>query len=206
MRLYFWKEGRAIDEEQVVMRIRAGDADAFRLLMEGYRQHIFQIAYSVVRNRADAEDIVQEAFIQIHRALPQYEMKGLKAWISRITINKAIDYKRKKARRPELVSQLATHDGALRADHESVDSAHPYEQNSRDALAEVLDIERKEQLAAELDRIPPLHREMVQAFYLEDKSYDQIASEQHITPKTVESRLYRARQWLRNHWKEEDWR
>ncbi|WP_085495132.1 RNA polymerase sigma factor [Paenibacillus aquistagni] len=188
------------------MRIRAGDADAFRLLMEGYRQHIFQIAYSVVRNRADAEDIVQEAFIQIHRALPQYEMKGLKAWISRITINKAIDYKRKKARRPELVSQLATHDGALRADHESVDSAYPYEQNSRDALAEVLDIERKEQLAAELDRIPPLHREMVQAFYLEDKSYDQIASEQHITPKTVESRLYRARQWLRNHWKEEDWR
>lgn len=174
--------------------------------MEQYRQHVYQVAYSVVRHQADAEDIVQEAFIQIHRALPQYEMKGLKAWISRITVNKAIDYKRKKVRQLEAAIQPWPHADIEEGSAQGACAVEqPLIQSSYDVLTEVLDHERKQQLQAELERIPPLHRAMVQAFYLEEKSYDQIAAEQHITLKTVESRLYRARQWLRSHWKEEDW-
>ncbi|MFD0617721.1 MULTISPECIES: RNA polymerase sigma factor [Paenibacillus] len=180
------------------MRIRRGDSAAFRQLIDRYHGHIFQIAYSVVRDRTDAEDIAQNVFIQIHRSLPQYESKGLKTWISRIAMNKAIDYKRKLNRRREDVVE----------DVEVVEGNRPFVASSMesDVLSEVIHRDRQARIREQLEHIPELHRQMIESFYLEEKSYDQIALECDISLKTVESRLYRARQWLRTHWKEEDWR
>lgn len=56
-----------------------------------------------------------------------------------------------------------------------------------------------------MDGLPARHRDILVQFYIEEKSYDQIAREQNIAVKTVESRLYRARSWIRKHWKEEEW-
>ncbi|OPA80098.1 RNA polymerase subunit sigma [Paenibacillus selenitireducens] len=182
----------------MVRRIRLGDADAFRQLIDRYRQHVFQVAYSVVRDRADAEDIAQEVFIQIHRSLPQYESKGLKTWISRIALHKAIDYKRKLNRKQE---------DAVENLEEAVGSRmYVASGAAADVLSEVIIRDRQARLRTELDQIPALHREMIESYYLAEKSYEQIAMECDISLKTVESRLYRARQWLRTHWKEEDWR
>ncbi|WP_152396893.1 RNA polymerase sigma factor [Paenibacillus guangzhouensis] len=179
-------------------RIRRGESAAFRQLIDRFHGHIFQVAYSVVRDRTDAEDIAQNVFIQIHRSLPQYESKGLKTWISRIALNKAIDYKRKLNRRREEVVE----------DVEVAEGNRPFVASSieNDVLTEVIHRDRQARIRAQLDLIPELHRQMIESYYLEEKSYDQIATECNISLKTVESRLYRARQWLRTHWKEEDWR
>ena len=180
------------------MRIRRGDPAAFRQLIDRYHGHIFQVAYSVVRDRTDAEDIAQNVFIQIHRSLPQYESKGLKTWISRIAMNKAIDYKRKLNRRREDVVE----------DVEVAEGNRPFVASGMesDVLTEVIHRDRQARIREQLEHIPELHRQMIESYYLEEKSYDQIAMECDISLKTVESRLYRARQWLRTHWKEEDWR
>jgi len=187
-----------IEDEELVARIRRGESAAFRQLIDRYHGYIFQVAYSVVRDRTDAEDIAQNVFIQIHRSLPQYESKGLKTWISRIALNKAIDYKRKlNRRREEVVEDVEVAEGNRLFVASSIED---------DVLAEVIHRDRQARIRAQLDLIPELHRHMIVSYYLEEKSYDQIARECDISLKTVESRLYRARQWLRTHWKEEDWR
>jgi len=197
--VYINRRGEShIEDEELVMRIRQGDSVAFRQLIDRYHGHIFQVAYSVVRDRTDAEDIAQNVFIQIHRSLPQYESKGLKTWISRIAMNKSIDYKRKlNRRREDAVQDVEAAEGTRSFVASSMES---------DVLSEVIHRDRQARIREQLEHIPELHRQMIESYYLEEKSYDQIAMECDISLKTVESRLYRARQWLRTHWKEEDWR
>ena len=90
-----WEEGKDIEDEDWVDLILAGDTEAFRLLIDRYANYIYQAAYGVLRNGKDAEDVAQEAFVQIFLSLPRYQRKGLKSWMARIAVNKAIDYRRK---------------------------------------------------------------------------------------------------------------
>lgn len=79
------------------------------MLVEQYSQHVFQTAYSVLKNAKEAEDAAQEVFLQVYKSLPEYRSQGFKTWITRICVNKAIDAKRKISRRRE--EQMA--DGEL---------------------------------------------------------------------------------------------
>lgn len=197
-RLYIRKGAEKIEDEDIVRKIRCGDRHAFQQCIERYRRHIFHIAYSVVHQRTDAEDIAQEVFIQIYRSLSQYDGKGFKTWISRIALHKAIDYRRKLLRSKE---EAVEHITDAVSDEQMVANSL-----AGDVMTEVIVRDRKERLRMELKQIPALHREMIEAYYLEEKSYEQIAADSDISMKTVESRLYRARHWLRTHWREEDWR
>jgi RNA polymerase sigma factor (sigma-70 family) len=186
------RRGRTITEEsEWIERIIAGDKQVFRLLMEKYNTYLYHAVYSVLRSTKDAEDVTQEALLKIYASLPQYQHQGLKTWMTRIAVNKAIDYKRALERKRE----------QLTADIEEIlpeDDVHTVEE-------EVLNKQRKQQLRQYLDDIPANYREVVVAYYIEDKSYLEIAAEQGVTLKTVESKLYRAKQWIRKHWKEEEW-
>lgn len=128
----------------------------------------------------------------MYKSLPDYRYQGLKTWITRIALNKAIDAKRKRDRLRELP-----------VDYEHVLSQTP--SGEEDVLSGVIRRDRMDRLLAEINQLPQAHREMMVAYYLEHKKYEQIASENEITMKTVESRLYRARQWIRQHWKEDEW-
>ncbi|MCR8632276.1 RNA polymerase sigma factor [Paenibacillus radicis (ex Xue et al. 2023)] len=186
------RRGRTITEEsEWIERIIAGDKQVFRLLMDKYNSYLFHAVYSVLRSTKDAEDVTQEALLKIYASLPQYQHQGLKTWMTRIAVNKAIDHKRALDRKRE----------QLTSDIEELlpaDAVHTVEE-------EVLDKQRKQQLRQYLDDIPANYREVVVAYYIEEKSYLEIAAEQGVTLKTVESKLYRAKQWIRRHWKEEEW-
>ncbi|GIO65185.1 RNA polymerase sigma factor SigW [Paenibacillus cookii] len=162
------------------------------MLVEQYSQHVFQTAYSVLKNAKEAEDAAQEVFLQVYKSLPEYRSQGFKTWITRICVNKAIDAKRKISRRRE--EQMA--DGEL---IEHLPSAE------EDVLRQLVRKEKQKLLETKMDGLPAQHRDILVQFYIEEKSYDQIAREQNIAVKTVESRLYRARSWIRKHWKEEEW-
>ncbi|MEK3659073.1 RNA polymerase sigma factor [Paenibacillus sp. FSL F4-0236] len=186
------KEGRVIEEEVLIQRICQGNEDAFRQFVNTYSQQIYKITYSVLRDVKMAEDAAQEAFLQMYKSLPDYRYQGLKSWITRIALNKAIDAKRKRDRLRELP-----------VDYELVLSQTA--SNEEDVLSGVIRRDRMDRLLGEINSLPETHREIMVAYYLEHKRYDQIAAEQGISLKTVESRLYRARQWIRNHWKEDEW-
>lgn len=73
-----------------------------------------------------------------------------------------------------------------------------------DTEQSILDKEKQVLVQKMLRRMPPNYRDVVCAFYLEEKSHKQIAGELGVAEKTVASRLYRARKWMQKHWQKED--
>ncbi|GAB6990254.1 RNA polymerase sigma factor [Paenibacillus pini] len=176
----------------MIDQIRQGEQAAFRIIVERYGQHVFHTAYSVLRNTKEAEDAAQETFIQVYKSLPEYRSQGFKTWLTRIALHKAIDAKRKLSRRREDQAFDAT-------------VMEQWPSAEEDVVVQLIRQEKRETLERKLARLPEQHREILTLFYIQEKSYEEIATEQEIAVKTVESRLYRARGWVRNHWKEEEW-
>lgn len=160
--------------------------------MERYRQYVYQVVYSVLRHAKDAEDVTQECFIKAFYALPQYKYQGFKTWLTRIALNKAIDQSRKTVRHTAHVEQTPE-TGEEKAALES-DEVEP----------QVLRRERSELVRRRIGEMPEGYRDVMTAYYLEDKTYQEIAKEYGVEPKSVEVKLYRAKKWFRKHWKEEE--
>lgn len=197
LRFVYCVEGREseIIEQEWINKIYTGGAAAYKDFVKEYYEHVYRTAYAVLHHHQDAEDVTQEVFVQIYRALPEYRNQGLKTWITRITVNRAIDARRKLARQKVTVVQDEQwiEDHAQQAD---------YNEHSTEQI--IMLQERKELIQEELDRVPEHYKDVIHAFYIDEKSYEEIAKELGLEKKSVESRLYRARLWLKRHWRRED--
>ncbi len=172
-----------------ISRASAGDEEAFGLLIDHYKGYLMAVIMPVVRDPAGAQDVLQETFWQVYRSLPGYRGGNLKFWLARIAARKAIDCCRKRERRRE----------ELLPDYpEGLTSA-----STLSAEKEYFSKTEKKRLAVLLDSLPPPYRTTLAGYFLEGKSYHQLADEAGISVKTVESRLYRARKILRCKLKEE---
>ncbi len=85
---------------ELVERARAGDTDAFRELVDRHSRTLFKTAYRLTGNEADADDLVQEAFLRAYRKLDRFDGRSqFGTWLYRITVNCGMDLMRKKSRR-----------------------------------------------------------------------------------------------------------
>lgn len=184
------KGGREDLDDALIEKIKNGNDHAFRLLVEKYRNTIFHTVYGVLRNEKDAEDATQEVFMKIYTSLPQYEKQGFKTWITRIAVNHAIDIKRKQVRRKE-DQQVEYEEGGHTPVTDNVEQL-------------ILQKEKRQLLREKLQELPDNYREVVEEFYIHDRTYKEIAEKQQARVKTIEVKLYRARQWMKKHWKEDD--
>jgi len=127
-------------------------------------------------------------FLQLYRSLPDYQLDNLKAWIGKITVNKAIDWKRRQAKfileDPDTALEKVMDDRSIGPDQQ------------------VIKHERATKIKDLCRTLPPRYSRIVIKYHFEEKSYQQIAREEGISLKTVESRLYRARKLMRERWKE----
>ncbi|MFB7638524.1 sigma-70 family RNA polymerase sigma factor [Peribacillus butanolivorans] len=176
--------------DELVEKVRGGNDHAFRILIETYKETILRTVYSVLRNQKDAEDVTQEVFIKIYTSLPQYKNQGFKTWITRIAVNHAIDLKRKRERQKEESHEVQPSEAHLGL--------------SDDVEAVFFRNEKRKQVLRKLNDLPEGYRAVVYGYYIQEKTFQQIAEEQQIQVKSVEVKLYRARNWMRKHWKEED--
>ncbi|MDR6120507.1 RNA polymerase sigma factor (sigma-70 family) [Bacillus sp. SLBN-46] len=167
-----------------------GNEHAFRLLVEKYRNDVFRTVFAVLRDQKEAEDAAQEVFIKVYTSLSQYENQGFKTWMTRIALNHAIDVKRKQARRREEVVD-ALEQQALGTPRDSIEK-------------EIIENDQRKLVRKRLDELPENYREVIYGFYIAEKSYQQIAEEQKVQVKTIETKLYRARSWMKKNWKEDD--
>lgn len=145
-----------------------------------------------MRHEKDAEDATQEVFLKIYYALPQYGSQGIKAWLTRIAVNHAIDVKRKKQRQQEMILEP-----------DDIPTLSSPEEN---VVLPLIQKEQRELVKSRLHDMPANYRQVIEAYYIAEKSYKQIAEEQQVEVKTVETKLYRARNWMKKHWKEDDFR
>ncbi|WP_010678012.1 sigma-70 family RNA polymerase sigma factor [Bacillus timonensis] len=177
-------------DELLVEKAKAGDEHAFRLFVEKYKNLVFKAIYSVLRHEKDAEDASQEVFLKIYYALPQYSSQGIKTWMTRIAVNHAIDVKRKKQRHQEMIVEA--------------DDLPTLSSSEENIVIPLLRKEQRELVKSRLHDMPANYREVIEAYYIAEKTYKQIAQEQQVEVKTVETKLYRARNWMKKHWKESD--
>lgn len=184
------KEGREISDELLIQKVLRQNEHAFRLLVEKYRNDVFRTIFAVLRDQKESEDATQEVFIKIYTSLPNYENQGFKTWITRIAVNHAIDVKRKQNRRSEeVVGDLVQNE--LFSPVDSVEH-------------KVIVREKKQKIHDKLDELPENYRDVIYGYYIAEKSYQQMAIEQNVQVKTIEMKLYRARNWMKKHWKEDD--
>ncbi|WP_246625228.1 RNA polymerase sigma factor [Fictibacillus nanhaiensis] len=167
----------------------SGNEQAFRIFYEKYRPYLFRTIHPIAKTSEDTEEILQDVFLKIFHSLPEYQHQGLKTWMARIAVNKAIDFVRKKQRKPK-------EDGSEKEIYFIQGSLCQPEQA-------FFEKETRQDLHRKLEGVPQNYREVLTAFYLEDKSHREIAENQGVQEKTIEMKLYRARQWVKEHWKED---
>lgn len=132
--------------------------------------------------------MAQEVFLQVYRALPQFTLHNFKAWIGKIATRKAIDWKRSHA--------------CYDRDLYDID-LNSIKDNNFTAPDELLINEENRQEIRNISKnLAPRYARVINTYYFENKSYQQIARDEGISIKTVESRLYRARSLIRQKWKE----
>ncbi|MFQ5854371.1 MAG: RNA polymerase sigma factor [Anaerolineae bacterium] len=176
-------------DEELVGRHLRGDRLAFRKLVDRYTRSIYNLAHRFTADRAEAEDIVQETFLRVYRALPNSRLDlPFRPWLFRIAVNLCRDWTKK--RRPAPFSALEV----------GRDGISPYEEIPDDAPLPLDQIEAEEMkslLAQAVAELPDPYRLAVTLRYTEGLSYQEIADALDIPLNTVRTHLFRARRLLR---------
>src|SRR5437870_12085192 len=125
-----------------VSRARAGDSDAFRLLVEQHSRPVFRVAYRMTGNEHDADDVVQETFLRVYRQLDRFqERANFGTWLHRIAINCSLDLLRSRGR----------HDKQYGGDPSDTELAVRSDAPQPDRL--LLSVEMQEHVAKALERL-----------------------------------------------------
>ena len=177
-----------LDDSAVVRAHLAGDARAFTELVLRYQARLLNFVYRSIGDRERAEDLVQEAFIRVHRHLGRFDQaKKFSTWIYTIASNLAKNELRNRSRNPLVLFQAIKTNWD--ADHRPL--------QFEDFRSRPDDLYRKrflhELVGASVARLPEHHREVFVLRELEGKSYEEIAEITSCNLGTVKSRLNRAR-------------
>jgi RNA polymerase sigma-70 factor (ECF subfamily) len=156
-------------------------ARAFDLVAPAYQERVFRLAYSILKDRAAAEDATQETLVRVWKALPGFDGRAaLGTWIYAITRNTCLMELRR--RRP-MVS------------FDDPDSEEAHHAAASIATGPAADPER-DNLLRLVDALPRNQQEAVRLFYLEDRSYETVAEQLGMPLGTVKNLLHRARKRL----------
>jgi RNA polymerase sigma-70 factor (ECF subfamily) len=177
-------------DAELAARIGAGDQQAFTLLMRRHNRLLFRAARSILRDDAEAEDALQDAYLQAYRAIGQFRGDArLSTWLTRIVVNEAIARSRKRHREAD-VTPLYADPGLQLTDTEERMIDDTPEHGAMRAEARVL-IERS------LDELPEAFRTVFMLRAIEELSGEEVAAVLGIPEATVRSRFFRARALLR---------
>jgi RNA polymerase sigma-70 factor (ECF subfamily) len=163
-------------------RLAHGDREALTPLVERHYRRLYRIALSYLRQREDALDVVQEAFVKVFQTASRWDGSAdAGPWLSRVTVNLAIDRWRRNKRRGQTFSPLAE------GDHFEVLAAH--------GPAPDKGVERREagdRLSLALEALPERQRAVVVLRHYQELSLEEIASTLGMSLGTVKSSLHRA--------------
>jgi len=183
-------------DEALVHRILAGDEDAAELLMRRHNQLLFRVARSIVRDSAEAEDVLQDAYVSAFSALGRFEGRSsLATWLARIVANKA----RSRVQRQRRNVPLAVHadlDGNV-ANDDSVKAAGWLGDVRRGPEEAAGDGELRAMLAEAVDRLPEPLRTVFVLRCAEGMNAAETAECLDVSAEVVRVRLHRARAALR---------
>lgn len=175
--------GRPDDEAKLIARSLKQDSDAFGQLVERYATVIVNLAYRMVGDRTEAEDLAQETFVAAFKALPRFRADSkFSTWLYRIAANKCKDWLR--AKRPGQGVQDVDVDEAL-------DAGVAAEERTPERLLSQQQV--AEQLDRAIQRLPPLYREAFVLKHVEGLSYEEMQEIVGVNADTLKMRVYKGR-------------
>jgi RNA polymerase sigma-70 factor (ECF subfamily) len=185
---------QAMDDVSLARRISARDADAVRIVTTRNNQRMFRAAFSISKNRADAEDAVQTAYLRGFAAIDGFEGRSsLSTWLTRIVINEALGRmraaKRRRARLDE-TSVIVLDDYREKLMRGSTSGTSPE--------TEVARIQIRRLLEEAISALPPAFRLVFVLREIEGMTVEEAAEALHIKPATVKTRFLRARRRLQD--------
>lgn len=163
-------------------RIKSGDKSAYKELINRHKDYAFTVAFRILNNREDAEEVAQDAFMQVFGALHTFNAESkFTTWFYRIVFNAALMQKRKNK---VLTDDIETSSEAYLVSHSS-DASEDLRKNERQIAIQ----QAFENLSAD-DVL------MITLFYLKEQSLEEIAEITHISSETAKVKIHRARKRL----------
>ena len=181
------------DEMELVQRIVRHDRGAFEIVMRRYNAKLFRVARAILKNDADAEDALQEAYLAAFKAMDRFEGTArLSTWLTRIVINQALGRLRAR-KRDEVVVGFAARDRLPSEMPDKFEDPAAPESPERATLQ----AQWRELLEQKIDALPLIFRTVFILREIDDMTVEETAGCLSIPAATVRSRLHRARAQLR---------
>ena len=180
-----------LPDDELARRIAAGDEGALRRLMRRNNQSLFRAARSILRDESEAEDAVQEGYLQAYRAMGTFRGDAkLSTWLMRIVVNEALGRSRRNKRGAQVI---ALDSGAAALAAEETMSDNPDNEPDRQAAR----AETRRLIEAKIDALPALFRTVFVLRAVEEMTVEEVAQTLSIPEATVRTRFFRARALLR---------
>ena len=169
------------NDNTLICRAQSGDEGAFVDLIRVYYPFVYAIVIGIVNNPHDAEEVVQDTFLNAYRGLAQYqEMAKFKNWLGEIARNRARSWVRKQ-----------------RVDTVSIDEVNEHSLGTQDLPEEqLIRREQRELIRRAMETLSEKDREIAHAYYLEGASYDELISTHGLSYNAIAFRLSRAKRQL----------
>ena len=171
-------------EDDIQQRLAAHQCGAaFELLLERFKDKVFRLAFTMMRNETQAEDVAQDVFVKIWKALPGYHGgASISTWVYTITRNTCLTEFKKRNARPTVSLQEPEMEAAA-------DTIPSLQTADAEAGAEM-------DVSALLAELPEKYRQVITLFYLEQKAYEEVAAMLGLPLGTVKTLLFRAKKEL----------
>jgi RNA polymerase sigma-70 factor (ECF subfamily) len=175
------------NEAAVIQKVLGGDKRAYAELVDRHKEKAMTLAMRMLKNREDAEEAIQDAFVRAFNALPRFEWKSsFSTWFYRIVYNVC-------------ATQLSRRGEDLHVSLDTADDEKILELPSGEPLPDIqFDSNEMEQIVlSEVEKLSPLYGAICTLFFIQDMSYDQIVEVTGLPLGTVKVRLFRGRLILR---------
>jgi RNA polymerase sigma-70 factor (ECF subfamily) len=188
-------DAETLSDDQLIAMVKDDQVEAFDYLMDRHAGKAFQIAYGILGQKDDAEEVTQDAFVRIFRALPKFRGDSeFSTWMYRIVVNQARNKYRWNKRRGAHVN-LSINQQVELDDSSTLTFDVPDTGKTPDR--DVIFREWEGEISREMDNLPPVNREALILRNVKNMSYEQIAHVLNCKVGTVKSRIARAREELR---------
>lgn len=158
--------------------------------MDLYKDKLFHLAYRMMNNRQEAEDVVQESFLRVYKHLDRYdENQKFSTWIYRIATNLCIDRLRKRRQIYSLDAASTEHDG--------LDGYSMMPSDERTPESELILSETQRIIREAIDTLPAKYKSVMVLRYLQDMSLQEISEVLDMPVTTVKTRVHRGREYMR---------
>jgi len=180
----------------LIEQAKIGDQQAFATLVELHQDHVYNLAYRILQNPEEADDATQEVFVKVWQALASFRGDAkFTTWLFRIVHNHCLNKLRSVKNAPKTVSTQTSLNEGDDEEHDLLANL-PGDQSDEPSF-QFENRERCKLIWQQVELLPPKYRSIITLYYLQEFSYEEIASVLDMPVGTVKTHLYRAKALLK---------